>query len=192
MAKGKNSKSEAREKRKREKQEKNIQKNIRLSNRIRIPNKRIRSPKIPDITEPRKSVSESNYKTLLFEWNINHADLEGQWSWGEPRNWDNDEYSKIIAPRFNKYMSNTWQEVELQDYNGAGGYRKRINKYQDLDTICTEAQERWKNNLKLNQFDELFRCRLGTDRRTWGIRILNHYFLVWYERYHNICPLDND
>ena len=188
------SKSESREKRKKEKQEKNKSKNIRLSSSIIFPEREIRTTAIPEITSrsPRSGISEFDYLDKVFEWNVLHADLEGDWSWNEPRQWSDCEFAGIIEPHFNSMLNNTWREVENQKYNGKGGHRKKLNKYQSINSICKEAQQRWKENDTICQFEDLFRCRLGTYRRTWGIRILNHYFLIWYERNHNICPPIDD
>jgi hypothetical protein len=41
----------------------------------------------------------------------------------------------------------------------------------------------------LAEFEELFRLRLGSNRRIWGVRIQHHFYMVWYERSHKICPI---
>jgi hypothetical protein len=114
------------------------------------------------------------------------------WSWGEARQWSDQEYSDIIEAHFNALANNSWGEIELLEYNGAGGYRKRLNKYQSLDSLRKEAQDRWIVDDLRAQFEVLFRFRLGTHKRIWGIRLQHHFFLVWYERNHMICPVDRD
>lgn len=184
------SKAEARLKRKIAKQTKSKEKNVRLIEKVPVTDRLIRS-EVPDIIKIPRGVDSLNYKDRPFEWNISRADLLGDWSWGEPRCWSDEEYLNIVERHFNAQLNNTWQQVEAQTYNGSNGKRKRCNKYQPIDSLTQEAQLRWMENDELAQFEHLFRCRLGTNRRVWGIRVTNHYFLVWYERYHNICPIDD-
>lgn len=190
MPTSKQRKAEARLKRKIDKQAKSAQKNVRLIESVPDKDKLVRS-EVPDILKIPRGVDSAIYKDRPFEWNILKADLLGEWSWGEPRRWSDEEYLNVIERHFNGQMNNTWQQVEMQTYNGAKKKRKRCNKYQSIESLVQEAQLRWMENDELAQFEHLFRCRLGTNRRVWGIRVINHYFIVWYERYHNICPIDN-
>lgn len=123
---------------------------------------------------------------------VTHADLEGFWSWGEPRRWSDVEQIKDINGHLDILLNNTWNEIETQTYNGADGYRKPLNKYQTLDSLCAEAQDRWINNPELEEFESLFRFRRGSKKRLWGIRVQHHFFLIWYERKHKICRPEND
>ena len=148
---------------------------------------------VPDINHsPRIAVSTSNYKNCAFSWNTTLAEVLGTWSWGEERCWTDEEFSQEIDPHLRSNSSNSWQQIEVQTYNGSGRKRKLLNKYQPLSSLCPEAQHRWREDVTRSQFEELFRFRLGTDKRIWGIRVEHHFFLVWYERRHHICPPDND
>lgn len=102
------------------------------------------------------------------------------------------EYTGRIKPHMDSHNNNSWIEVENKKYNARRGFRKLLNKYQNLGSICGEARRRWLNLELLSQFEELFRMRLGTDRRIWGVRIQHYFYLVWYERNHKICPLDTE
>ena len=184
------SKKEARLQRKLEKLVKNQEKNIRLSSNIEIKEKYIRSNSKPLIKKEPRCINQDGYREYFFAWCDTIADVEDVWSWGEVRQWTNDEYTQMIKPHMDSYNNNSWAEVESQTYNGAGGFRKPLNKYQALDSICDEAQLRWLDLELLSQFDELFRLRLGSFKRVWGIRIQHHFYLVWYEREHKICPVD--
>ncbi len=185
------SKKEARLQRKIEKLAKQKDKQVRLSSSIKINDKYIRVTQIPNLIKKPRSQSPENYKAHYFSWCCSQSDREGEWTWknNEPRSWTDDEFTSDIESRLNSYNNNSWMEVESFTYNGASGFRKQLNKYQSLDTICNEAQERWLSLDTINQFDELFRFRLGTHKRIWGIRIQHHFFLVWYERHHQIYPL---
>lgn len=164
--------------------------NARLSESVVVSEFPIRSNITPDIKQsPRNAVDYHAYRKHALSWDINYADLIGRWSWFEDRQWSEQEFNEIIKPRFENLGKISWGEIELQTYDGAGGYRKRMNKKQGLDSVCEEAQARW---LELDEsialWDQLFRFRLGNKKRAWGIRFQHHFFLVWYERDHKICP----
>lgn len=187
------SKREARLERALDKKIRNEEKNVRFASGITSSSKAVRLTWVPDFNKkPRLAYQIDNYKNINFSWCASHADIEGTWSWGEPREWNGEEYSIEIKNQFNSLLNNTWGEIETQTYNGAGEHRKLKNKYQLVETISKEAQDRWINDLDLGQFDQLFRFRRGTNKRIWGVRISHHFFTIWYERNHRICPVEND
>ncbi len=181
-------KKEARLERRLEKLAKN-KNNIRLSSNITIPDKYIRSSEIPDLSKTPRSISPDNYKNNYFYWTDNHSDLLGNWSWHEPRQWSAAEYNKIKS-HMDSHKNNSWGQVEAMTYSGKHKIRKLLNKYQNLSSICCEARNRWLSLKFLSQFEELFRMRLGDKKRIWGIRNQHYFFVVWYERNHQICPID--
>jgi len=188
----KESRGEARLRKKIDKLTVEKQKNVRLSNSVEISNKYIRSSVKPDLTKTPRSKSPENYKICYFSWCATQSDTVGRWKWGEERQWSDREYSRTIKARMDSYNNNCWNDVETMTYNGKGGVRKLLNKYQPLDSLCANARARWLELETLSEFEELFRFRLGTDKRIWGIRIQHHFFMVWYEREHRICPPEND
>lgn len=188
MNQKKMSKREDRIKRNNEKKLKEQQKKVRLLQDIEVSSKLIRATEKPDLRKIPRSVDADDYKDHYFSWCVSEADQEGVWSWGEARKWEKEE----IEPHLKSLQNNSWQEVETQTYNGASNYRKKLNKHQPLNSICDEAQQRWKDFETISQFEELFRLRLGTSERIWGVRVKHHFFTVWYERYHKICPVDGD
>ena len=192
MNQKKMSKKEDRIKRQNEKKLKDQQKKVRLAKNVEVSSKLIRVTEKPDLTKIPRSVDADNYKNHYFSWCVTKADLEGVWSWGEARRWEEEEYLNTIEPHFQALDNNSWQEVETQTYNGASNQRKNLNKYQRLNSICEEAQQRWQDIEIISQFEVLFRLRLGTSRRTWGVRVQHHFFIVWYERHHQIYPLERD
>ena len=192
MNQRKMSKKEDRIKRQNEKKLKDQQKKVRLAKNVEVSSKLIRVTEKPDLTKIPRSVDVDNYKNHYFSWCVSEADLEGVWSWGEVRKWEEEEYLNTIEPHFQALDNNSWQEVETQTYNGASNQRKNLNKYQRLNSICEEAQQRWQDIEIISQFEVLFRLRLGTSRRIWGVRVQHHFFIVWYERHHQIYPLERD
>ena len=192
MNQRKMSKKEDRIKRQNEKKLKDQQKKVRLAKNVEVSSKLIRITEKPDLRKIPRSVDVDNYKNHYFSWCVSEADLEGVWSWGEVRKWEEEEYLNTIEPHFQALDNNSWQEVETQTYNGASNQRKNLNKYQRLNSICEEAQQRWQDIEIISQFEVLFRLRLGTSRRIWGVRVQHHFFIVWYERHHQIYPLERD
>ena len=187
----KTSKSEARLQRQLDKLTKTQAKNARLSELIEIKDKYIRLAVKPPLEVTPRSTLPENYKKIYFSWCETHSDTEGDWSWNEPRQWTEDEYTQTIKPHMDGHNNDSWNDVENKTYNGSNGFRKLYNKYQPLDSICDEAQLRWIDKELLAEFEELFRLRLGTGKRIWGIRIQHHFYMVWYERNHKICPIKN-
>ena len=156
--------------------------------RFPLEERSIRTSTRPILGErPRSVVSPDAYKTEPFSWCITESDIEGEWTWGEPRQWSDNEYTEDIEGVLNGLLSNTWNEVETFTYNAAGGRRGRINKYQLVSSLCDEAQQRWQEHDKFIQYNP-FRFRLNSNKRVWGIRVRTHFFTIWYERYHRICP----
>lgn len=191
MAKSDLSKKEARLRRKIEKLAKNREKNVRLSSNIQVKDKFVRSSVTPRLEKMPLAADPDNYKKHYFSWCDEHSDTAGQWSWGEDRQWSDNEYAGTISPHMNSYINCSWGELERQTYDGKKRFRKLLNKYQPLDSICNEARDRWLSLDTVSEFDRLFRFRLGSYKRIWGVRIQHHFFMIWYERFHRICPIDN-
>lgn len=172
-----------------EKQVKQAEKSARLAANVIVKSPFVKIGIKPDIRKITLNPNQFDYKMTLFEWCCTHGDTIGRWSWREKRAWSNEEFSDIISLKLTSLTTLPWAEVETLTYNGSGGARRFLNKYQPLDSICDEAQLRWLENDNLNQFEELFRLRLGGNRRIWGVRVQHHFFMVWYERNHKICPI---
>ena len=186
------SRKEKRIKKQLTKDTKQKEKNVRLSSSVSIPDKYVRSNAKPPLEKTPRSTDPNNYKKYYFSWCDSEADTEGCWSWNENRAWSDSEFINIIKHHLDTYLNSSWGETELADYNGKSGYRKLLNKYQPLESIRAEAQDRWLEIDNISQFDSLFRLRLGTYRRIWGVRIEHHFYMVWYERHHEICKIDNN
>ena len=185
------SKKEARLKRREEKNQKNKDNNIRFAQSIGVSSEHlIRMPTPPNLNElPKLSVNNFDYQEYAFHWGLEYADRIGSWWWGESRDWTNEEYSGTIEYHLKPLEGNTWKSVENLTYNGSGKVRWPLNKYQHINTLDHEAQERWLEHEILGQFEELFRLRLGKEKRIWGLRVQYHFFMVWYERGHNIYKI---
>lgn len=187
-----NSKSLRREERRRNKQDRQKNNNIKLSRSIEKENKIPRSSFNPIFTkDPRVGVSPGYYKQRKFEYDIGFADRKGCWSWNETRDWTDEEYLVIERETFLNLSKDTWAQVESKTYNGKDKKRKKIAKHQALSSIVKEARQRWMELDEVSENETLFRIRTGTDKRIWGIRLQAKFYLVWYERFHRICPVND-
>jgi hypothetical protein len=190
--KDKLSKSESRKLRKAEKAEREKPKNIKFGEGVHIRESPIRNSFVPQIRGPFALVSDQAYKQHAFQWGTEHSDRDGEWSWLEPRDWSEEEHIKVISAHLDSLIGNSWSQVEVMTYNGADRMRRRLNKYQELVSLRVEAQERWISIDVLSQFDTLFRLRVDSDKRLWGVRVQHHFFLVWYDRGHQIYQVHDD
>jgi hypothetical protein len=116
---------------------------------------------------------------------ITKADREGSWSWKENRNWSDSEWNTDIHPHFEEFMQKTWGDIDA----AASGSGHKMHHDHQVSDLVKEARRRWKK-LDLEQFDSVFRFRLGNKRRAWGYIVQAHFFMVWWERNHRIYPVD--
>jgi hypothetical protein len=120
-------------------------------------------------------------------WRLSLLDLEHVEGWS----WAIDEASlrKIVA--FLAEMERlTWKEVRAQL---TGGRRRGAkHKYIPADHLCPTAQRRL-GELELDDFDEMFRFRLGNFERLWGVIRDGVFYAIWWDPRHQVCPgKDND
>lgn len=132
---------------------------------------------------PKSIVSGSCFGSRVT-WCISKADRDGQWTWGEMRNWTEAEWADPINPKMQDFSSKTWQEI---DQEGSGTGHKMHHSHSITD-LPKEVQDRWLE-LDLEQFDTLFRFRLSGKRRVWGFRLQAHFHFVWWDREHRIYPV---
>jgi hypothetical protein len=116
-------------------------------------------------------------------WRLALLDLEhdGDWSWGLGE----DALLKIV--QFLRDMERlTWKEIWSQQ---TGGHRRRGAKHKFIPagSLCTAAQNRLLER-GLEEFDELFRFRLGNMERLWGVIHLGIFYPVWWDPGHKVCP----
>lgn len=139
-------------------------------------------PSIEDLKTP-KAVKDGSYFAHQMAWCFTKKDVEGDWSWKEPREWSTSEWDELILPKMTEFAKLTWAYIDT--FSSEGGHK--MHHTQAIDQISAEAQSRWLK-LGLEQFDTLFRFRLGGARRIWGVRLQAHFFMVWSERNHRIAP----
>ena len=122
---------------------------------------------------------------MQMDWSLDEADREGDWSWG-PRDWTQDAWDSVIAPKLTSYQTMLWREIEAA-VSDSGHH---MHHPMPIDVICDECQTRL---LELDKVDgDIYRFRLGNRRRLWGFRILHVFEILWYDPLHSIYPVDPD
>lgn len=199
--KGRRSKAESRKLRQRKKGEAQKQKSVRFASSINIAsNKTLKIAPIPDLLgrdvkirqspEPQKIVYVPNTEEFSNEcsltWCSSRTDVDGHWSWGEPRQWSVEEWEQEIIPSFRVLEVLTWNEIlNEQKVPVKGGKLVPRHHFQEIDSLDKEAQKRW-FAIGLEEYDTAFRFRFGGRVRAWGIKLKGHFYLIWWERYHRI------
>jgi hypothetical protein len=133
---------------------------------------------------PRAAKDGSRFNSQVT-WCTTRADREDIWSWGEPRDWKQDEWDSTMHPPLQHFADLTWQEVD--QFSSETGHK--MHHGHEVGYLVDEAQERWKA-LSLEQYDSAFRFRLGGTKRVWGFIVQAHFHAVWWDRYHKIYPTE--
>lgn len=136
---------------------------------------------VPEQPRTRESGSRLH---LHVTWCVRKRDITDSWSWGEVRQWSSAEWSGTIGPAFANFERLTWGELQKL----TSDTQHLMHHDQELSSICSEAQQRWLD-IGLEQFDTLFRLRMGNTLRFWGFVLQGHFFGVWWEREHRISPV---
>lgn len=155
--------------------------------RERIPERAIRlSDAPPDGKEPRPGADPASIHQMVMAWTPDNADVKDQWTWGQARQWAQEDWDKIILPKLTSWETMKWYEIEAAITDSG----RRMHHFMDTDTICSEAQTR----LVEIEYDgdSIYRFRLGNKRRLWGHRIVEKFHIVWFDPEHKIYPTDVD
>lgn len=141
--------------------------------------------KLGTLNVPKQAKSLKDGARFGYEmtWCARHADLDDGWSWGEERQWTEQEWTHEIKATLDQLEARDWSE--LQNMGSDAGHL--MHHDQEVSSLCEEAQERWVK-LELDEFDISFRFRMGNLKRAWGVELQGHFYLVWYERNHMISP----
>jgi hypothetical protein len=111
-----------------------------------------------------------------------HADIEynDAWSW-----WTDDEAPAIL--RFLCEISTrTWSEI-MAKRRASGGMEHHL---QEIADVCPAAQARITER-GLDQLAEmLFRFGVGDRGRLWGFATDGVFYVLWWDRDHQVCPVD--
>lgn len=150
-----------------------------------------RTVSVPEKTGPRATENPDSIMQMRMDYAIfASADREGEWSWGQHRNWcspdNSDENACSVRAAMIQMSGLYWHEIHSQTTGGKDRHHKHHS--QELESICEEAQARWKEIER--EEDELFRFRIAGKQRIWGYREGHVFNVVWWDPEHQIYPVD--
>lgn len=123
-------------------------------------------------------------------WRLSLLDREhnGSWSWEVSA----EDLADIVS--FLSGMERlTWREIRQQKTPAAHNHSRPKHHAMNIADLCKEAQDRLAE-LKLDEWDELFRFRFGATGRLWGV--LSHdrprvFYPIWYDAHHKVFPTEH-
>lgn len=121
-------------------------------------------------------------------WRLQLLDLEYEGSW----HWKVDAATirTIIVDLMVEMERLTWSQVFNQIANSKSRGTAK-HKFVPVESLVPEAQRRLAE-LRLDDWDELFRFRLGNMARLWGILVQEGdariFYPIWWDPDHMVCP----
>ncbi|MCE3231596.1 MAG: hypothetical protein K0R52_1524 [Alphaproteobacteria bacterium] len=108
-------------------------------------------------------------------WRLGFIDIDHE-EWG----WKNIEKNNPIEvlKKLKDYETRKWHEIRKD---------KKRDHSVNIDDLSTEAKKRLKQ-LKLDDYDSLFRFRLSATMRIWGILDGYKFNILWLDPDHTVCP----
>ncbi len=126
----------------------------------------------PDLKSPK------SYLNCSPMWRFEKMDIEGKWSLHTADNlWE-------LLCKLADFERMTWGEIRKQTHDKGKSSNHEI-LYEDL---IPEAQKRAKQLNLEEHGDSVFSLRLNNKERLFGILTDGIFFIVWYDREHEICP----
>jgi hypothetical protein len=133
-----------------------------------------------------KAIQDGSRFDSRMSWCVSKADRRDIWSWGEAREWTHEEWNAVIHPPFLQFAQLTWKEID--NFSSDTGHK--MHHGHEVGDLIGKAQARWRQ-LDLEQYDSVFRFRLGGQRRrAWGFIVQAHFHFVWWDREHSIYPTE--
>jgi hypothetical protein len=115
-----------------------------------------------------------------FSFEFADREYDGAWSW-----LTNDEAGEIL--RFLCDISQrTWADIMSQRRDTGG----MVHHTQEIETVCQAAQDRITDLGLDERFEMLFRFGLGPRKRLWGFATDGVFYVLWWDRDHQVCPVD--
>lgn len=134
----------------------------------------------------RTGVDPASAFHMTMTWSRAHSDCEGEWSWGQSRQWSDADWRETIEPKLRVFSTLTWKEIDT--HSSDTGHKMHHNM--DTESICDEAQYRM---VEIDRYEDvIFRFRLGNKRRLWGHRVVANFEILWYDPEHKIYPTEPD
>lgn len=123
---------------------------------------------------------------LLFRFSGAIVDHEYTDGW----NWDlSPKESKDLLDLLADVSQKTWADVKEMKTNSKNNSRP-LHHDQPVDSIDKRAQKRLEEIGRGDQ-EKVFRLRHGNMVRVWGVLDGSLFHILWYDRDHKVCPVDN-
>lgn len=119
------------------------------------------------------------YKKQFPVWRFNRYDQSHPKWCINKKDFYSDLMTKLIS-----FEGMTWHEIEATSGGRKAGTNHHFIRVADL---IKDAQKRL-DELNL-YYDELFSLRLSSKERLFGILENGVYHILWYDAYHEICPV---
>lgn len=130
---------------------------------------------------PRAIVNPDDYKSMNVVFHLNRKDIVDKWSWGLERNKLEIEYEDVIEPYLEHPKNTKWGTLEMERY---GKDNKTKHHHMPLGGLKEEVQLRWEE-IEI-EHSQVFTFRITGKKRIWGFRIVNNYFIVWWDPEHEL------
>lgn len=137
--------------------------------------KKVRSRDVIERQQPYSILPKAQNGSPRWRFHFADTAYDQAWSW--------NKLGKKIGRLFT-FMKEMEQLSWLAIMNMRGG-KRGYHHFQPIDSLCKEAQERL-CVLDLDDLDELFRFRLGSGERLWGVKQQEDFFLLWWDPDHKV------
>lgn len=108
-------------------------------------------------------------------WSIQGLDRDGPWGW--------EKISKTelleVVDRLRHLETMTWSEIS----------KVRSCGYIPISKLCSRAQEHL-IEAKKDDADFLYKIRVNTRARIWGVRQGQKFLILWWDPEHTVYPID--
>ncbi len=132
----------------------------------------VKGCKVPKSVENPDSYLNKNPKWAFQRCDIQHD----KWS---IKNFD---FYEEIFDKLVSYEGMTWSEIQAS----SGGKRNGTNShFESVSDLTKDAQKRIRD-LHMYDVDQLFSLRLGGQERLYGILENGVFYVLWYDKYHEV------
>lgn len=134
----------------------------------------LKQPKAKFLPHQNKCPRIENYPkdNGFLDFRADRMDIEGPWNW---KNLLSVELRDLLQKIF-QFQKQTWQTL-----------REQGSHLVEVSQLITPAQKRL-IEITQDDVDALFSLRISGEKRIWGIKDTNIFWLLWWDPKHLICP----
>ncbi len=123
---------------------------------------------------PAMAASPSNDTAKII---LSFKEYDGGKNWGSRTN--RNDCPHVVLSRLRDVENMTWQELKVHDPN--------FDHHCNPDKISKDAKKRI-SQIRIDDFDELWRLRVSTKGRVWGVRRASVFWALWWDPNHAVYP----